>query len=160
MRTKNQIHDTWLTPKAFYDKLNQVYRFDNFDPCPPDCDTALFDGLKVRWADCTFCNPPYAQKSKEAFIHKAYSESLDGKLAVLLVPSSTSTVIFHRLILPNAKVEFIEGRIPFEGIDNQGNWCNPRTGMYSLPNVLEGAPEIKRSGQVDLMLVIFGQDHE
>jgi hypothetical protein len=50
-----------------------------------------------------FINPPYSRKLKEAFIRKALEESKKGKTCVLLLPVSTSTAIFHDVILPNAK---------------------------------------------------------
>jgi hypothetical protein len=150
--------DTWLTPLAFYEKLNNRFHFDDFDPCPPDCDLDLFDGLKVDWASRTFVNPPYSQADKEKFLYKGYAESLKGRLVAFLIPVSTSTKIFHELILPNAKIEFIHGRLRFEGIDRDGNWINPGEGRGKLLNVPENAPRLKRSGQNDLMLVIFGKE--
>ena len=149
--------DTWLTSKDFYEELNKRFRFDDFDPCPPDNNIELFDGLTVDWADRTFCNPPYSKTLKEKFLYKAYAESLKGKLIVLLLPVSTGTKIFHELIQPNAKVEFIKGRLKFEGIDNKGNWINPNCGMSRLKNIPGRYIErtINRSGQNDSMLVIF-----
>lgn len=154
---KTAVHDTWLTPKYFFDQLNERFEFDDFDPCPPDNDISKFDGLQIDWPERTFCNPPYSRFLKEAFIRKALAESLASKLVVLLVPVSTSTRIFHSLVMVHGRVEFILGRLPFEGIDSDGNWCNPGMGMVSLPHVPVGAKQIKRSGQVDLMLIIFGQ---
>lgn len=157
MSTKNKsaiASDTWLTPQDFYDELNKRFRFHNFDPCPPDNNLELFDGLTVSWADRTFCNPPYSKTLKEKFLYKAYEESLKGKLIVLLLPVSTGTKIFHELIQPKARVEFIKGRLNFEGIDNEGNWVNPCSGIYTLQNT-EGRTQISRSGQNDSMLVIF-----
>ena len=147
--------DTWLTPLDFYNELNSRFNFNKFDPCPPDNDLELFNGLEVDWTDITFCNPPYSQKLKEKFIYKAYAESMKGKVSVLLLPVSTSTKIFHELIKPNARIEFLKGRIKFEGIDRTGNWVNPYTGMYTLENT-EGRTKINRSGQTDSMIVIFG----
>jgi hypothetical protein len=152
---KNQASDTWLTPKDFYEKQNLRFNFDGFDPCPPNNDLNLFDGLKADWADRTYCNPPYSQKLKESFLYKGYQESLKGKLVVFLLPVSTSTKIYHELINPYATVEFLRGRLRFEGIDSDGNWVNPNTGMYKLDNVPEDAIKIHRSGQNDSMLVTF-----
>ena len=159
MKHKNaSALDIWITPRTFYDKINARFHFDDFDPCPPANDITKFDGLLADWAPRTFCNPPYSRTDKEKFFYKGYQESLKGKLVVFLVPASTSTQVFHELILPNAKVEFLRGRLAFEGIDRDGHWINPNKGMYPLPNVPEGAKQLSRSGQNDLMLVIFGDE--
>lgn len=152
--------DTWLTPRVFYNQLDNRFHFDDFDPCPPDCDLTKFNGLNVSWAQTNFVNPPYSRLAKEAFINKAYYESLAGKTSVLLLPVSTSTKIFHDLIHPKAKIEFVKGRLKFEGIDRDGNWVNPYEGMTQLKNVLVGARQLIRCGQQDLMLVIFGDKND
>jgi hypothetical protein len=169
MKNRAPIHDVWLTPKDFYDKINQRFCFDDFDPFPPCCDTTVFDGLQASWAQRTYANPPYSRTEKESAILKAWEESKLGKLAVLLLPVSTSTFIYHEVILPYAKVEFIRGRLPFEGLSfkvQKGRkygskfWhhINPGMGMHPLPNIPEGAIEEKASGQHDSMIVIFGRE--
>lgn len=150
--------DTWLTPRNYYDKLNERFKFDQFDPCPQNCNLNIFNGLHVDWADRTFCNPPYNRGDKEAFINKAYLESLQGKLVVMLLPVSTSSAIFHDVIQPFAKVEFIKGRLKFEGIDNDGWWCNPHTGREPLAGTHPRMNQRDRAGQNDSMLVIFGRE--
>ena len=71
-------------------------------------------------------------------IVKALEESRKGKLCVLLLPVSTSTKIFHEVILPNAeKIEFLRGRIKFE------RKCE------------DGIFRAKSSGQHDSMIVVF-----
>ena len=130
---KNRLvqHDNWATPQDVYDKLDAEFHFD-FDPCP------LFhtqDGLVIEWGNRNFVNPPYSRKLKEAFIRKAYEESLNGKLSVMLLPVSTSTKIFHEIIYPNAEIRFWKGRINF------------------LP---DGKKDDKyKAGQMDSMIVIF-----
>lgn len=147
--------DTWLTPIDFYLELDKRFHFDNFDPCPADNNLDEFDGLAIEWSKVTFCNPPYSRTLKEKFLHKSYTESLKGKLIVLLLPVSTGTKIFHDLILPHAKVEFIKGRLKFEGIDSDGNWINPHCGLGRLKNIPLDSSQINRSGQFDSMIVIF-----
>jgi len=129
MKIRNKEHDNWATPKDFYDNLNAEFNFD-FDPCPLN---STFDGLEIEWGYSNFVNPPYSRKLKEQFIKKAYQESLKGKTCVLLLPVSTSTKIFHDIILPNAEIRFIKGRIKF------------------CPN----GKTINKCGQMDSMLVIF-----
>lgn len=125
-RTLQQSND-WQTPAYIYDKLNSEFNFD-FDPCPLN---SLFDGLKIEWGHRNYINPPYSLKIKEAFVLKAIEESKAGKLCVMLLPVSTSTKLFHRHILPNAKeIRFIEGRIRFLGINTKGEYVTNKTPMH------------------------------
>jgi DNA N-6-adenine-methyltransferase (Dam) len=159
MKKKSNIDsDTWITPRSFYQEIDKRFTFDLFDPTPPDNDITKFNGLLVPWANRTFVNPPYNRVLKEKFIWKALEESLLGKFVVMLLPVSTSTKIFHELVLPSAKIDYIRGRLAFEGIDSEGRWCNPGMGMYELQGVPEGTEKIKRVGQNDSFLVIFGDE--
>lgn len=104
-------HDDYSTPKWLYNKLDEEFSFD-FDPCPLH---SKVDNLFNDWGKRNFVNPPYNRKVKEQFIMKAYEESLKGNLSVLLIPTSTSSIIFHTIIQPNAEIRFVEGRLKFEG---------------------------------------------
>jgi len=85
MKNRNQNHsDNWATPKELYNKLNAQYNFD-FDPCPFQHDTSLWDGLNVEWGRVNFINPPYSRILKEAFVKKAIKESRLGKTCVMLL---------------------------------------------------------------------------
>lgn len=131
MKNRNlKNNDNWGTPKEFYDKLNNEFHFD-FDPCPLNHDMSKWDGLKTEWRNSNFINPPYSRKLKEAFIKKAIEESKKGKLCVMLLPVSTSTVIFHDYILPNkTEIRFIKGRLRFSGINTFGETVSNKTGMH------------------------------
>lgn len=128
MKNRNLIHkDDWKTPKELYNKLDREFNFD-FDPCPLHAD---FNGLQMEWGNHNFINPPYSRKLKEAFIFKALTESQKGKLCVLLLPVSTSTKIFHNIILPNKKdIRFLKGRVKFEGINTKGEQVSNKCGMH------------------------------
>lgn len=123
--------DNWATPKEVLEVLESEFHFD-FDPCPLNY---KLDGLTCEWGKSNFINPPYSRKLKEAFINKAFDESKKGKLCVMLLPVSTSTRIFHEVILPNAEIRFWKGRIKF------------------LYNGIED--EKYKAGQMDSMIVIF-----
>lgn len=126
MKNRNLTHsDNWATPKELYDILNAEFRFD-FDPCPLNSD---FDGLTVEWGKSNFINPPYSRKLKEAFIRKAYEESAKGKLCVLLLPVSTSTKIFHEVVT-RGEIRFIQGRVPFAGINTKGEYVTTAKPMH------------------------------
>ncbi len=128
------VTDHWGTPKWLYDKLDKEFSFD-FDPCPLYAD---FDGLIIPWGKSNFVNPPYNSTDKPKFIMKAFNEFKLGKSSVMLIPSSTSTVIFHEIIIPNAKVIFLKRRVRF---------CNGNSDdIISTSN-----------GKRDSMIVIFNK---
>ena len=133
MKNRNlDNHDNWETPKELYDELDAEFDFD-FDPCPicfgeitPDK-----DGLLIDWGERNFINPPYSRNLKDAFVKKAIEESNKGKLCVMLLPVSTSTVLFHDYIQPNAdEIRFVRGRIKFIGINTFGEKVSNKAGMH------------------------------
>lgn len=136
--------DNYATPPDFYEKLNKLHNF-NFDPCPYNEGPILIDGLKIEWGSSNFVNPPYSQKLKRSFILKGIEEMKKGKFSLFLLPVSTSTKLFHEIILPNStKIEFVKGRIKFGKIDKDGN--------FYLPLNSKGKTQ---SGTKDSMLVHF-----
>lgn len=152
MKNRNlENTDSWATPVKFYAELDMEFGFD-FDPCPYEHDITKWDGLLVDWGNRNFVNPPYSRKLKEAFVKKAWNESLKGKLCVLLLPVSTSTDLFHNHILGKGEIRFIKGRLPFTGINTKGQCVNFKEQGWDVP---EGMESVKNSGMHDSMLVIF-----
>lgn len=142
----------WSTPKDFYDELNAKYNFSNFDPCPIDGLIKGFDGLSVAWPSWVFVNPPYEQIAKRKFISKGVNS-----ISCFLLPVSTSTKLFHGVIKPNAThIEFIKGRLNFEGVNSKGQWVNPGVGRRSHPAADLELEQVKACGMHDSMLVFFG----
>lgn len=137
MKRRSLPHaDDWVTPKWFYDLLNAEFHFD-FDPCP----LGGTGGLECEWGARNFVNPPYSRKLKETFVRKAVEEARSGKLCVLLLPVSTSTALFHDVILPNAKeIRFVRGRIAFAGYNTRGEYVTTRKGMHDSMVVVVGEP--------------------
>jgi hypothetical protein len=131
MKNRNLSHsDNWKTPKKLYSELDNEFSFD-FDPCPYSEGEPLFDGLSVDWGLSNFVNPPYSRTLKELFIRKAIEQSKLGKTVVMLLPVSTSTKIFHELILPNKReIRFLRGRVAFEGYNTKGEWSDKTKGMH------------------------------
>jgi len=127
MKNRNLDHsDNWETPSDLYSLLNKEFNFD-FDPCPINYGniTPENDGLLISWGKSNFINPPYNRKLKEAFVMKAVAESKKGKICVCLIPVSTSTKLFHEVILPNSKdIRFIRGRVKFTGINTKNEYVN------------------------------------
>ena len=105
----------WSTPKDLYEALDQEFHFD-FDPCPiSDND---IDGLLKEWSGIRiFCNPPYGRNLGK-WIDKAYNESQQGKLVVLLIPSRTDTRWWHAYIMKADELRFLKGRLKFGGSKN------------------------------------------
>ena len=131
MKNRNLNHvDDWRTPSYIYDELNKEFNFD-FDPCPLQHDLRKWNGLDVEWGKSNFINPPYSRKLKESFVKKAIEESKKGKVCVLLLPVSTSTILFHEYILPNKKeIRFIKKRIKFIGVNTFGEKVSDKCGMH------------------------------
>ena len=63
-------------------------------------------------------------------IRKAFEESKKGRLCIMLLPVSTSTIIFHEIIYPNAEIRFIKKRIKFKGVNSQGRYVEDKCGMH------------------------------
>jgi len=135
--------DDWKTPPEVYDKLNDEFNFD-FDPCPLKHNTNEWSGLEIDWGKRNFINPPYSRKLKDAFVKKAVEESKKGKLCVLLLPVSTSTVLFHDYIKPNAKdIRFLRGRVKFIGINTFGEPVSNKDGMHdSMIVIMDGRKKV------------------
>lgn len=131
MKNRNIIHsDNWKTPDIFYQELDKEFNFD-FDPCPYSEKEPLFNGLDCNWGKVNFVNPPYSRKLKEQFVLKGLTEKLKGNTVVFLLPVSTSTKLFHNIILPNAKeIRFVKGRIAFCGFNTKGEWVENKKGMH------------------------------
>jgi len=129
MKNRKPIHDDWKTPHYILEGhvFPRFKGYDYIDPCPLRSD---FDGLLIDWGKRAFVNPPYNRVDKEAFIRKAFAESKKGCHVVMLLPVSTSTKIFHEIIYPNAKIEFLKGRVKFIGINTAGEEVNNKCGMH------------------------------
>ena len=159
MKNRNIKHDdSWETPPYFYDELNKEFNFD-FDPCTLNRGVIGDDtnGLLSEWGERNFINPPYSRKLKEAFVKRAINDYSD-RLNVFLLPVSTSTDLFHDWILPNKKeIRFIKRRIPFIGINTEGQYVNWHLTEKEAP---EGVEHVRNNGQHDSMIVIFKPEQE
>ena len=142
MKNRNlESSDNWATPTELYNILDNEFHFD-FDPCPlmvGEIDPSK-DGLSIDWGNSNFVNPPYSRKLKEAFVKRAVEMQAIGKTSVLLIPVSTSTALFHDIILPNATdVRFLRGRVKFIGVNTFGEKVTDKCGMHdSMVVVLRG----------------------
>ena len=126
MKNRFYNNDNWATPKDLLEKIRSEFG-DYFDPCPLN---ATFDGLNIDWKPINYINPPYSRKLKELFIKKAYQEGKKGKICIMLLPVSTSTKIFHEIILPNAEIRFLKGRVKFIGHNTKNELVTTKTGQH------------------------------
>jgi site-specific DNA-methyltransferase (adenine-specific) len=143
MKDRNLIHsDSWATPRDLYDRLDDEFNFD-FDPCPLNEGEILpeDDGLLIEWGERNFINPPYSRKLKEEFVKRAVEFKEKGMLCVMLLPVSTSTKLFHDVVLPNADdIRFLRGRVKFEGVNTFGERVSNKPGMHdSMIVVFDGS---------------------
>lgn len=113
--------DDWETPQALFDFLDERYHFtlDAFSShenakCAKHY-TEEEDGLERSWkGETAFCNPPYGRDMARYVGKCAWEWEVNGTRSVLLVPARTDTRWFHEYIVPNARVEFVRGRLKFE----------------------------------------------
>lgn len=117
----------WATPRDLFDEQNRLHKFDldvaassNNHLCKEwfgldHDDKSRRDGLSADWYGHVWCNPPYGRVIKD-WVLKA---SQHHDLVVMLLPARTDTKWFHELVLPNASVEFIKGRLKFGGGNHQ-----------------------------------------
>ena len=48
----------------------------------------------------------------------------------MLLPVSTSTIIFHEIIYPNAEIRFLKGRVKFKGFNTFGVKVTNKCGIF------------------------------
>lgn len=115
--------DLWATPQEFFDKLNEEFQFTlDVAAIPENAKCKNFytpdnDGLNQRWFGTVWCNPPYGRQIAR-WVEKAYKSFLEGATVVMLLPSRTDTLWFHKYILGKAEIRFVKGRLKFGGGQN------------------------------------------
>ena len=112
----------WGTPVELFRCLHRMFRF-TLDACADKQNHKLdhyydeqADGLRQCWAgERVFVNPPYGRQVV-SWVDKALFEYRANDVSsVMLLPSRTCTRWFHDLVLPNARVMYVKGRVRFEG---------------------------------------------
>ena len=123
--------DEWQTPKWLFDLLDQEFHFDFDGACTREnclCDHGAFVGEfdPLSWTPTwkrIFLNPPYSAALINAFMKKAYEESLKGAIVVCLVPVSGDRWWID-YALKAQEIRYIRGRVKFVGFDEDGNQVN------------------------------------
>jgi len=168
MKNRNLNHiDHWQTPPYVLDALNKEFHFD-CDPCPIYCNLEYWNGLTSEWGKRNYVNPPYSINLKTQFVEKGIEWMKEGKQSLFMLPVSTSTSLFHNLIIPNAnEIWFIKGRIQYIGENDKGQLINHHLFGEDVDNkemVIHdgiGIPKyIRNSGMHDSMLVHFNYIRE
>lgn len=158
-KNRNLDHrNDWSTPKKEFLEWQNIYGFSDFDPCPIDGNISGYNGLAEGWEDRTFVNPPYSLQDKKNFVLKGIEQwRCHNKRSCFLLPVSTSTMLFHQHIQPHSSnINFLKGRLRFEGVNNKGQWVNPGMGRKPHPAADLGLEQVKTCGMHDSMLVFFG----
>ena len=106
--------DDWATPDRVYEEALLIgwdlKSKEFFDPCPLHAD---FDGLKLKWKEFNFINPPY--KTLTLWVEKAWQEwAYSGHSSVLLLPVKTDQKWFQ-MYCCLFKIHFFQGRLKFKG---------------------------------------------
>lgn len=115
--------DHWATPPELVRALEAEFGPFDLDPCclpdtakAPRYYTEADNGLLRPWFGRVFLNPPYSKPS--IWLEKAISETTTtggADLVVALLPVSSDTRWFHRLVIDKAEIRFIQGRVRFLG---------------------------------------------
>jgi energy-coupling factor transporter ATP-binding protein EcfA2 len=128
----------WLTPAAFYKKLDDEFHFDK-DPCPNPRPFG-YDSLRLRWGKSNYVNPCFLakdgvnKKGPMAFVRKAIAEQKLGNTSVLVLPARSSTL--NLLIAAGAEVRD-GGRVAWEDVDTREPMPSP---MPVTIFILRGKP--------------------
>jgi hypothetical protein len=104
--------DTHITPDKIFDMILDKWGYDKtelFDPCPVN---PKKDGLKIRWNELNYVNPPYTLLKE--FVDKAIRESFIGAHTIMLLPSKTDQEWFHKLINNKYEILWIRRRLKFK----------------------------------------------
>lgn len=108
--TKND----YMTPPELYQMALGFFKKDffNLDTCCTEENIPALkyykngekDGLKERWYDYSWCNPPF--NNSEKWVKKAYKENQERGINIaMLIPVRTETKFWHDYILYNPNVE-------------------------------------------------------
>lgn len=120
-------NDQQSTPQWLFDDLASRFHFrldaaadhTNFK-CPDYYGPGgiVDDALSVDWPTdrAIWLNPPYSRGNQRRFVEKAIQTAERGGRVIALLPADTGTKLFHELIWKRFVVEFIPGRLKFNGV--------------------------------------------
>lgn len=129
VRAAEVTRSDWETPRAVFDWLNRLFRFDcdaaasaHNAKCEQYMDESI-DALNSRWlgyGSRFFCNPPYGDLGK--WVRKFNTEAPNVDLIVALLPANTDTQWFAE-VNKHANTWLLTNRLAFEidGKPQSGN---------------------------------------
>ena len=113
--------DEWATPPWVFEAAVELFGEFDLDVCAAQHNTQCskfftkrHNGLSKRWFGNCWCNPPYSNPriwAKKALMEV---ERDDGTAVTMLLPSDTSTRMFH-VLAQNADIMLLDQRIKFVG---------------------------------------------
>ena len=124
--------DEWYTPVDLFQRIEAQHGPFDLDPATcleapiygliPNGFTAADDGLAREWFGRVFLNPPFTKRGLPRWVAKVLGEIAACRVSrvVLLVPARTDTAWWWSLVDAGASVEFLRGRVVFEGPAQEG----------------------------------------
>lgn len=121
-------NDNQSTPQAFFEECNR--RFGPFGlDAAADADNTKCprwfgpggecpDALTTDWPTDIriWLNPPYSRGMQRRFVAKCVECANRGGYVLALLPSDTSTKLFHYIYGLRFPIHFIKGRLKFNGV--------------------------------------------
>lgn len=118
------IKDCWQTPPELKEYIYKKFGVNGemFDPCPVN---PKVNGLLIDWKSPAFVNPPYSRGNQIQWVKKGVEQVKKGVISYFLIPSDTSTKLWHDYVMRYAKtIYFIKGRIKFVGATGMPKFGN------------------------------------
>ena len=110
-KSKSDVHET---PDRVYNIIKGIWGYskeDMFDPCPVGFKQ---NALQLVWQELNYVNPPYTLLKE--FVDDAIHQAEDyGNKTIMLLPSKTDQLFFHKLIINGYEIQWIPNRLKFKG---------------------------------------------
>lgn len=113
--------DDWQTPEGLFAALHDEFSF-TLDAAATSLSakveqhfTPQDDALSLDWGgrgSVVWLNPPYG-RGIDRWVAKAYQESRQGAVVVVLLFSRTDTKWWHEYAMRAAEIRFVRGRLKF-----------------------------------------------
>jgi phage N-6-adenine-methyltransferase len=120
----------WGTPRDLFDKLDTRFGPFTLDVCATaenaKCEryfTKADDALMQTWDGTCWMNPPYG-RGIGYWVAKAHDSARAGATVICLLPVRTDTIWWQRFVVTDGEVEFIAGRVRFNGTNTKAD-CAP-----------------------------------